>query len=576
MKYLKPRILLSVLVLLVGISIIASGSTNESDRQVINLGFLVPFSSGYSWVGDNVMAGIEAARNEVKGVTGEPFKITIGDTKGDPEVGLATAKKLVEEGVGAIVGPTSLTIEALIDYLKKEQLPTISPTAGTRELDRVGGEYIFRTVSSDSLGAYPIGLLNFKEFNQVNTYRDVGIIYTDVPAMSSFAAPLQGAIETLGLNLVVLKKVHPGKSSYRKTVREILDKAPGSLIFAMSNDHAVTFSTLAREMGFRGPLVFTQEQANDEFIKESGYELIDPAYSIIEGVPGYANVDQDKFSPQAQALLAGEAKAFILPAYDAAIILALAYEAAEEKTGPAIAEKVRAVSGPPGKIVHNFVDGYEALKDGREIDYNGIDSTCDFNDYGDTVTSYDILRAEKKRWETISSVSSAEVLSAKAGNLQPEGVPSFLFVQTAHGGTLSRTEGEDNYYTLLLNDVSPSIVFFSDRPDRIVGQEDTETFIETFDFSPSNPPNAAIEVLNAPEGADVLVVELFDPEYDPDNGSLKYRVKILEEPNHEFAVFNDHHDQRLPDSFGTVSLFIDSGIFDCYCDDPFCPVWCKW
>ena len=174
-------------------------------------------------------------------------------------------------------------------------------------------------------------------------------------------------------------------------------------------------------------------------------------------------MDQNKFSPQAKALLVEEPKAFTLPAYDAAMILALAYEAAEEKTGPEIAEKIRSVSNPPGRVVYNFADGHETLNEGEEIDYNGIDSTCDFNDYGDAVTSYDILRAEKIGWGKISSVSPEEVLSAKGSDFQPEGGPSFLFVQTAQAGTLSRNESEDNYYTLVLKNVSPWTVFFSDR-----------------------------------------------------------------------------------------------------------------
>ena len=45
---------------------------------------------------------------------------------------------------------------------------------------------------------------------------------------------------------------------------------------------------------------------------------------------------------------------------------------------------------------------------------------------------------------------------------------SFMFVQTAHSGSLVPVEGEDNRYILTLEGVSPQTICFSDRPERVV------------------------------------------------------------------------------------------------------------
>ena len=56
-----------------------------------------------------------------------------------------------ELGVPAVVGTTSGTIFSCMDIAQKEHVVQISPTAGTTKLDSIGGEWVFRTTSSDKV-----------------------------------------------------------------------------------------------------------------------------------------------------------------------------------------------------------------------------------------------------------------------------------------------------------------------------------------------------------------------------------------------------------------------------------------
>ena len=111
--------------------------------------------------------------------------------------------------------------------------------------------------------------------------------------------------------------------------------------------------------------------------------------------------------------------------------------------------------------------------------------------------------------------------------------PSFLFVQLAEGGTWMPKPGEDGVFLLTLAGVSSQSIYFSDRPERIVGTVPTEKFLDQLGFTPLNPPNAAV-VVQTPEGTrDVLVIELFDPVYTQDfaDGAgdvLTYEARLLE------------------------------------------------
>jgi hypothetical protein len=114
-----------------------------------------------------------------------------------------------------------------------------------------------------------------------------------------------------------------------------------------------------------------------------------------------------------------------------------------------------------------------------------------------------------------------------------------MFVQTAHGITSDGT-------TLTLNEVTPSTLYFSDRPKRIVGHMATTDFVDLWaegdNSFEEDPPNAVLSFLEAgdqaPEDA-VIVIER--PRLE--NGNLSYAIKTLE--------------GTVPTHTGPVTLFID-------------------
>jgi hypothetical protein len=150
--------------------------------------------------------------------------------------------------------------------------------------------------------------------------------------------------------------------------------------------------------------------------------------------------------------------------------------------------------------------------------------------------------------------------------------PMFLFVQLAEGGNWVLSPDDPEIYLLTLNGVSSQTVFFSDRPERIVGTVDTDRFLDALGFTPANPPNAAA-VVRTPEGErDVLVIELFDPvytrEFDADGGgSLTYKARVLDAYHGDNLTswYDEQEDPALPSTFDQVSLFIDDCPDDIYC-----------
>ena len=114
-----------------------------------------------------------------------------------------------------------------------------------------------------------------------------------------------------------------------------------------------------------------------------------------------------------------------------------------------------------------------------------------------------------------------------------------MFVQTARA---IKSDGT----TLTLTDVTPSTLYFSDRPKRIVGHMSTVDFVDLWaegdNSFEEDPPNAVLAFLEpgdeAPEDA---VVVLQQPRLE--DGELSYSIETLE--------------GTVPTQTGPVTLFID-------------------
>ena len=115
-----------------------------------------------------------------------------------------------------------------------------------------------------------------------------------------------------------------------------------------------------------------------------------------------------------------------------------------------------------------------------------------------------------------------------------------MFVQTAQG---IDSDGQ----TLTLRGITPSTLYFSDRPQRVVGHMSTVDFVDlwaTGDNSfETDPPNAVLAFLEPDADApDDAVVVLKQPNLDG-GGDLSYSIEVLE--------------GTVPTHAGPVTLFID-------------------
>lgn len=136
---------------------------------------------------------------------------------------------------------------------------------------------------------------------------------------------------------------------------------------------------------------------------------------------------------------------------------------------------------------------------------------------------------------------------------------SYLFVQNASAGSMTRIRGSRGLYRLRLRGVDPHAAFFSDRPARTTGVLRHGALHRAL-FRPGlAAPNAAVVLVGAHSRQDTLAVRLTRPRYNPRARTLAYVARPLRSVTRGLRHLDDRLDRRLPRRFGAASLFIDSG-----------------
>lgn len=132
-------------------------------------------------------------------------------------------------------------------------------------------------------------------------------------------------------------------------------------------------------------------------------------------------------------------------------------------------------------------------------------------------------RREVLKGLAVTSAAVAAAQNARAASHDEDSkIVDYLFVQNA--SAVSLQDG-----VLTLKGIAGDTLYFSDRPDRIVGRVTTGAFVEHWgtgdDSFKADPPNAVLAVLAQPEPQDIAVV-LREPRLVGDD--LVYDVEVLD------------------------------------------------
>nr|WP_314626995.1 ABC transporter substrate-binding protein [uncultured Noviherbaspirillum sp.] len=241
----------------------------------IRLGFLTIKSGALAAGGKQMEDGLRLFLKERNNmVAGRKIELVVADTGGQPAITKTRAQELVEKDkVDLIIGPLA-AFEALAvdDYIRRAQVPVISPSAAAEDLtQRKPNPWFVRAVGTSAQPSHPMGEYAARELK----YKRIAIIADDFAFGHEIAAGFQRTFEENG-GKVVQKLWSPlnvaDYGSYIGQIRPDVD----AVYAAFAGGNGIKFIKQYNEYGLKGkiPLLGAMTTVDEGVLKSMGDEAL--------------------------------------------------------------------------------------------------------------------------------------------------------------------------------------------------------------------------------------------------------------------------------------------------------------
>ena len=410
MTAFSKKTLVSVVAVAAATALALSGCSATSKYTggdgVLKLGGVLPLTGALAFLSPPEIAGVELAIqdiNDAGGVLGKPVEWSLEDSSdGDhPEVAPASATKLLDGGVDAIVGAAASGVTRLIiDQVTKSKTVQISMSNTAPDLSTWDdGGYYFRTAPSDLLQGAIVG-------NQVvaDGHENVAIIYQQTPYGEGLEAKAKATIEAAGATIVSDLSFPEAETNFDTIVQKTVASGADSVLI-ISYDEFKKIAPALQKNNFPGKDMYLVDGNLANYSAEGFASYLEGAKGTLPG-----GALDEAFKQRAADLYKANHNeeltefAYLAESYDAVILLALAAEQAGNDSGQAIAENLQSVSAG-GDAVTNFADGLAAIKAGKDVNYDGFSGPIEFDENGDpTGASIGIYQYGKDGTSTLLDV----------------------------------------------------------------------------------------------------------------------------------------------------------------------------
>ena len=356
----------------------------------LKIGYLADFTGALAEFGPAIQTGVEMAIEDINaagGVHGMPVELATGDTQLDPTVAVEEARRLIEiEGVHAIVGPlaSGIAIAVAESVAADAKVPVISPSATSPAVTGANDNgFLFRSTTSDAAQGIILAQLVTDE-----GVDNVGVVYLN----NAYGQGLEQAFAGAYGGTVTAASIEETGTSYLSELQAAKAGGAEYLIAIGYPDQAKIFLREAIENDIFTQFFFVDGTKSPLLITDLGAD-------VLEGFKGTAAASGPESDSTKAWNAQYEAKYGALPetpyvreAYDATIAIALAAEKARSNDGVAIRDQLVSVAGPPGDVVvagaEGILAGFELVRGGTGVNYEGAATTLDWNDVGDVTSGY--------------------------------------------------------------------------------------------------------------------------------------------------------------------------------------------
>jgi len=374
------------------------------------VGALNPITGAGGPYGAGMLAGIKLAIDEVNaqgGAGGRMLSLVAEDSQTKADAAVLAVKKLIEVNkVDAVVGMWASAVTLAVMPIASQAQVIQMHSSGAPEImraNKAGMSWGFQSPNT------VFGWTFAKTALERGFTRAATMSYNNASALGQ-AEYFKNTWEQAGNRLVAEVVYEPNQTSYRTELQRVLSAKPDVIVLASYTPDATIILREWWQSGYDAKFIMPGWSASVDLIKALGAEVTNGILSI-QNVPA-SSANHDRFADAYRKANRGvEPHIYAAETYDEVITLALAIEAAGANTTNAqINGAILQVANAPGETVNTFAEGVKLLREGKQINYDGVSSSVEFVD-GFTVPDfgvYEIENGQLARKDTIQYQHTAQ------------------------------------------------------------------------------------------------------------------------------------------------------------------------
>lgn len=267
------------------LAFIGMGSAAAAEGP-IKIGVQAPITGQYAAEGqgiENAVKLIAKQHNDAGGVDGRKIEVTVCDDEGKAAQAAICARKLVNDGVIAVIGTytSGAALAAAPIYAAANVIQTSDGTAD--ELTQKGWKTFFRNAPPNSDEAD----FAANYFVKVKHYKRIAILSDHSSYATGLATALEKALKKDGGNIVARDFINAGTQDYTAVLTKIKSSDPDVLFYSGYYTDGGLVRAQMEQLGMKATFVGGDANQNEAFAKIAGAAA---AGSVIINVPAPENL----------------------------------------------------------------------------------------------------------------------------------------------------------------------------------------------------------------------------------------------------------------------------------------------
>ncbi|MCH1867810.1 ABC transporter substrate-binding protein [Nocardioides sp. CFH 31398] len=243
----------------------------------------------------------------------------------------------------------------------------------------------------------------------------IAVVATQIAGSQLQKDAAVAAAEELGMDVVEVLDVQPEQPSYRSTISTLESADPDALMLFSQAEDGGTMVKQAAEAGLSLYIVGSSEWLQESFPRaatmgaiEQHQAVLTAATTQVEG-PAFDFL-KPLWESSEYAELGDAQNSYVLQYYDLMVTTALAIEQAGSACASDWTEAMYEVSGDGGTKVSTYEEGIAAIRDGEDIDYEGVTGSYDYTETGIVSGTFGAYEwASETELELVNSLDGGEV-----------------------------------------------------------------------------------------------------------------------------------------------------------------------